>query len=246
MRLHGQGLTARQQRAGPRVQVCFQTPHAQPGSPSLPELVSPCPVTHEEAGARRCERVCSRSLGLSDQGGPHAPLIPSPELCVVPCTPHLCLGIREPHPLRPALSAGQGGLPSRIPHPSSRPRPAPPLHFPSGNCFHLVCPPAPLPAEKAARLPPTGLQGLIRPPGQHVGPGGALWGPSTHWPGGSWGPAFPGPCQVRAPLLPAAQGPRGSWEVAQVREASLEGSAGEKWGTRLVLGTLCFGATGGK
>lgn len=183
-------------------------------------------MTHEEAGAWRCEGVCSRSLGLSDPGGPHAPLIPSPELCVLPCTPHLCLGIREPHPLRPARSAGQGGLPSRIPPPSSRPRLAPTLHFPNGNCFHLVCPPAPLPVERQLGCRPQGCRASSGHQGNTLGRGGGGGCPvgSEHpLARRLLGPAFPGPCQARAPLLPAAQGPRGFWEVAEVREAPWKG-----------------------
>lgn len=87
--------------------------------------------------------------------------IRSPGLCAAP-KPTSVLSVLPPHPL--PLSAGQGW--ALLPPSPLRPLPAPAgphlSPFPSGNCFHLACPSAPIPwkcgspaaAHKAARPHP--------------------------------------------------------------------------------------------
>lgn len=178
--------------------------------------------------------------------------IRSPGLCAAP-KPTSVLSVLPPHPL--PLSAGQGW--ALLPPSPLRPLPAPAgphlSPFPSGNCFHLACPSAPIPwkcgspaaAHKAARPHPAttatrgegegssgGLSAGTRPRWLLLASGIPRFLPGHSIPfalGLSWTLAWPGsrPERLLKDLLPLC-----SSEVTQVRrrEAWLEGMAGQKWG----------------
>lgn len=111
---------------------------------------------------------------------------------------HLGLPIRVPHPLSPALSAGQGRvlLPPPLIPAVAGPSPSPPLSFPDGNCFHVARPGSSAFGKEAACKVSSGNQGdpWVR--------GGALWGLSTGTCCGGHSRCLVSPdsCQVGTPL----------------------------------------------